>query len=207
MAVKKVDTQIRQEQIARATLELVAAGGLKKLSVAAVARQVGLVPSALYRHFKSKEEVLNATVELIEEMLRNNIEAAQEEASDPVEQLHRLLLRHVSMIEENRSIPQIIFAEEFYGGRPARRRRVYQLIQGYLAAVERIIQQGQESGQIDRKIDSGVAAVMFLGLVQPSAILSILSDGEFDVNAHATRAWPLFLRAIRAKKAEGTCSS
>lgn len=207
MAVKKLDTQIRQEQLARATLELVTSGGLKNLSVAAVARRVGLVPSALYRHFKSKEEVLDATVELIEEMLRNNIKAVQEETSDAVEQLHRLLLRHVRMIEENRSIPQIIFAEDFYGGRPARRRRVYQLIQGYLAAVERIIRLGQESGQIDRKIDPRVAAVMFVGLIQPSAILGILSDGEFDVNAHATRAWPLFHRAIRAKKAEDTCSS
>lgn len=207
MAVKKLDTQIRQEQIARATLELVAAGGLKKLSVAAVARQVGLVPSALYRHFKSKEDVLDATVELIEEMVTNNLKLVQEETNHAVEQLHRLLLRHVSMIEENRSIPQIIFAEDFYGGRPARRRRVYQMIQGYLAAVEGIVRRGQENGQIDRKIDPGVAAVMFLGLIQPSAILGILSDGEFDVYAHATRAWPLFLRVIQAKKSEGTCSS
>ena len=197
MATEKLDTQVRQEQIAQATLELVAAGGLKKLSVAAVARRVGLVPSALYRHFKGKDEVLDATLGLIQDKLRDNVRAVSEETDDALEQLHGLLMRHVRMIRENRGIPQIIFSQDFYAGHPDRRSRVYRGIRSYLAEVARIVRDGREAGQVGREVDCEVAAVMFLGLVQPSAILWHLSDGDFDVTRQAQRAWPLFLKAIQ----------
>ncbi|MGD0654870.1 MAG: hypothetical protein ABSA16_11035 [Thermoguttaceae bacterium] len=45
MSEEKLDTQIRREQIAQAALELIASQGLRRLSVAAVARRVGLVPA------------------------------------------------------------------------------------------------------------------------------------------------------------------
>ena len=44
MADEKLDTLVRQEQIAEAALSLVAAHGVRRLSMAAVARRVGLVP-------------------------------------------------------------------------------------------------------------------------------------------------------------------
>jgi hypothetical protein len=40
---------------------------------------------------------------------------------------------------------------------------------------------------------------MFLGLVQPAAILWQLSDGGIDVTKHAERAWQIFSDAIRAR--------
>ncbi|HOQ87568.1 MAG TPA: TetR/AcrR family transcriptional regulator [Phycisphaerae bacterium] len=197
MAVEKLDTQVRKEQIAQATLELVAAGGLKKLNVAAVARRVGLVPSALYRHFKGKDEVLDATLGLIQDKLFDNVRAVGEETDDALEQLHGLLMRHVRMIRENRGIPQIIFSQDFYAGHPDRRGRVYRGIRSYLAEVARIVRDGREAGQVGQEVDAEAAAVMFLGLVQPSAILWHMSDGDFDVTRQAQRAWPLFLKAIQ----------
>jgi len=197
MGTEKLNTEIRKEQIAQATLELVAAGGLKKLSVAAVARRVGLVPSALYRHFKGKEEVLDATLGLIQEKLLGNVKAISEETNDAVEQLRGLLMRHVRMIRENRGIPQIIFSQDFYIGHPDRRDRVYRGISTYLAEVARIIRRGQEAGQIRDDVDPETASVVFLGFVQPSAILWHMSDGDFDVTRQAQRAWPLFLRTIQ----------
>ncbi len=69
MSEEKLDTQIRREQIAQAALELVASQGLKRLSMAAVARRVGLVPSGIYRHFHSKTEILHAVLDRIRQRL------------------------------------------------------------------------------------------------------------------------------------------
>ncbi len=77
MSEEKLDTQIRREQIAEAALQLVASQGLRRLSVAAVARRVGLVPSGIYRHFRSKDEILSAVLERIEQRLLENVRAAQ----------------------------------------------------------------------------------------------------------------------------------
>jgi AcrR family transcriptional regulator len=203
MSVEKLQTRVRQEQIAQAALDLVATDGVKKLSVAAVAGRVGLVPSALYRHFKGKAQVLDATLELIHSKLLENVKAVGQETDDVLAQLHGLLMRHVRLIQENRGIPRIIFSQDFYAGHPDRRGRVYQIIRGYLAQVARIIRNGQKAGQIDRQIDPGVASVMFLGLIQPSAVLSHMSEGEFDVMRQAQRAWPLFVKAMEVCPRQG----
>lgn len=65
MRARKVKTEIRQDQIARAALSIVVSQGLEKLNVAAVAEKVGIVPSGIYRHFKGKEAVLDAVLDFI----------------------------------------------------------------------------------------------------------------------------------------------
>ena len=83
MADEKLDSEVRREQIAEAVLGLVAARGVKRLSVAAVARRVGLVPSGIYRHFKSKDAMLMAVLDLIEARMQGNVTAARGDVRSP----------------------------------------------------------------------------------------------------------------------------
>jgi len=50
MRALKTKTEIRQEQIAQAALRLIAKHRYHQLSVASLAKEVGVVPSAIYRH-------------------------------------------------------------------------------------------------------------------------------------------------------------
>lgn len=204
MAAEKLDTYIRKEQIAEAVLALVASHGVKALSMARVARRVGLVPSAIYRHFASKEEMLDTAIDHIEAKLLGNVQAVSQESLDPLERLRGLLVRHVRLIRENQGIPRIIFSQDVYSGRPERKIRVHHMIRGYLRQVGEIVQQGQQRGQIRPDIDADSVSVMFLGMIQPAAILWHLSDGGFDVTRHAERAWKIFSQAIQSPCAGGT---
>ena len=58
MRAAKVNTEIRQDQIARAALALIARDGFQWLNMAGLAREVGVVPSGIYRHYRNKDEVL-----------------------------------------------------------------------------------------------------------------------------------------------------
>lgn len=196
MSAKKLDTEVRQEQIVHAALGLIAQRGLKLLSVARIARQVGIVPSAIYRHYKSKEDVIDAILDHVRRKLLHNVQLVCEETSDPVESLHRLLVLHVQLIRENKGLPRVIFSEEIYGGNSARRRKVYDIISAYLEQVAVIVRQGQAAGSIRAELSPPVVAVMFLGLIQPAAILWQMSDGEFDVTKHAEKAWCIFQESI-----------
>jgi len=196
MADQKLDTQIRQEQIAEAALDLVASRGVGRLSIAAVARRVGLVPSGIYRHFKGKDDVVDAVLDRIEARLMANCEAVRLEVSDPLERLHELLIRHVRFIRQGRAIPQIIFSDDVHRGHPERKERVLRIARGYLGEVARFVQEGQQSGRIRAELDPGTVSLMFLGMVAPAGILWHLTDGGFDVTQHARRAWDMFHAAI-----------
>lgn len=196
MSDEKLATEIRKEQIVEAALVLVASQGLDRLSMAAVARRVGLVPSGIYRHFRSKDEILAAMLDLIERRLEENVRAATEESADPLGRLRDVLVRHVRFIREGRAIPRIVFADESFVGHPQRKTRVEQILQGYLGKVGEIVRSGQAQGQIRPELDPDTVAMMVLGIVMPAAIRWHLSEGGFDVTRHADRAWQMLLRAI-----------
>jgi len=52
-----------KERLIRATARLAATGGLHGLTVQAIAREVGFTDGAMYRHYRSKEELLWAAYE------------------------------------------------------------------------------------------------------------------------------------------------
>jgi len=199
MSAEKLNTEIRREQIVQAALSLIASKGLRRLSVAGVARRVGLVPSAFYRHFKSKEEVIDAALDLIRDRLLGNVKAAREESVDPLGSIRRLLMRHVQLIMEFQAIPLILFSEEVYSGHRERKAKLYKIIKEYLDRVNDIVRQGQQDYQIRQDIAPGTLSVMFLGMFQPSVFLWHLTDGSFDIIKQTERTWQIFSEAIRMK--------
>lgn len=199
MAAERLDTETRREQIAEATLDLLGTRGVRELSMAEVARQVGLVPAGIYRHFAGKDEVLDAVVELIAQRLAANVHFVREDTNDAIERLHRLLLRHVRFIQENRAVPRIMFSDELVSGNPKRKARVYQIIRGYLDDVSQIVREGQRSGAIRADLNPKVVSMLLLGIVLPGAVLWNLSSGQFDVSDHAEQAWDLFRQSISSE--------
>ncbi|MBI5585089.1 MAG: TetR/AcrR family transcriptional regulator [Deltaproteobacteria bacterium] len=197
MGTEKVQTDIRRDQIAQAVLQLISRKGLKGLSVAGVAAEIGLVPSALYRHFRSKDEMVDVALEIIGRRLLENVEAVCREVADPLERLRRLLERQVKLARDNPAIPRIIFSEDAYPHYPERKEKVYRLIKTFLARVEAVVRLGQQNGQIRGDYAPQTVAVLFLGLFQPAAVLNYLSAGRYDIEGHMHRVWPIFREALQ----------
>jgi hypothetical protein len=63
------------------------------------------------------------------------------------------------------------------------------IITRYLGEVSKIVREGQQNGHIRTDVDPDTISVMFLGIIQPGAILWHLSEEKFDVTKHAKRAW------------------
>src|SRR3972149_10313944 len=121
---EKLNTEVRQEQIVPAAMNLIASRGLKGLSMAALANRIGLVPSAIYRHFKSKNDIVDMILDFIQERLLTNIRITCKETPEPMDRLQRILKSHVQTLRENRAIPRIIFTEDVFSGNPKRKNRV-----------------------------------------------------------------------------------
>lgn len=198
MAAEKQSRETRREQIAEAALELLARQGIKRLSVGAVARRIGVVPSAVYRHFRGKEEILSAAIDRMGERLLENVHRVTREEKNAVERLRLLLRLHIKTIRDGYAGPRILFSEGIYGGGTNHREKVYHVIRRYLDRVTEVVRQGQQAGEIRSEIDPVSAAIQFLGLIQPAATLWYFSDGRFDVTRHAERSFALFADTVRS---------
>lgn len=206
MRARKTRTKVRQEQIAQGALDVVERHGMRGLNVARVAKAVGVVPSGLYRHFSSKDDVLASVLDLIAERMDSNVAQVRRCSATALDRLHDLLTRHVELVLRNSAIPRVVLSEEMLHGQSAHRRRMYEIIRGYLHHVEQLIRDGQRDGFIRTEVDPEAASVLFLGLIQPGVVLWVMSGGAFDIAAHAEAGWTLFVEAVGSARSHSLAS-
>ena len=197
MASEKQNTEIRQEQIAVAALRIIGQHGTRALNVVRIAGIVGLVPSAIYRHFGGKDDVIDAVLELVRKRLRANVAAVAAESRNPLEALRLLVDRHITFLCENDGVSTLIFSDQVYSGPKKRKVKIYGVINDYLQEITKLVRDGQEKQLIRGDLEPAAIAVMLLGLVQSPAILWHLSEGNFGVKRQTEQAWRAFERAIR----------
>lgn len=195
MSREKLNTRVRQEQIAQAALKIIAEEGLHGLTLAAVAKEVGIVSSAIYRHFDGRAGVVDAALLLVESGLQSNVAAVRKLLVDPVERLRKLLARHLNFLIENPGIPRLVFSEEV-SCNPDRKRAVYLSIERYLAEIAVLVREAQEAGRIRKDVDATTVSRMFLGLIQPEVILWQMSGEEFDLEENGMKSWDVLVSAL-----------
>ncbi|MFH1217984.1 MAG: TetR/AcrR family transcriptional regulator [Pseudomonadota bacterium] len=196
MSTEKLPTAVRKEQIVEAALLILSDNDIKKLKMTYIAENMGLAPSALYRHFKSRDAILSAILEHIRTRLYLNLERVRQLTDNAVDRLRELLFRHGKLISQQQGIPRIVFSDELWGQKRERRQKMYRIVTGYLAEIEDIVRDGQDRGHIRKNIDAQVVAKMFFGIVQPAALLWHMSEGQFDLDGHISASWSVFLDVL-----------
>jgi AcrR family transcriptional regulator len=190
----------RREQLVDAALAIIAELGVAGLTTQALSRRVGIVPSAIYRHFRDMGALLDAVVAAIFARLNQLVADAEAQKPPGLACLHAVFLSHLELIRRYPGIPMLIFSREGCGGRPARQAQVLAGIRVYQQRVAAMLQKSIELGEIDRDLEVDAASTLYLGLIQPAALLRMLSDGAWDLDRHAAFVWPLFRAALGAKE-------
>lgn len=190
---EKKATETRREEIIKASLRLIEEKGLDNLSVADIAAAINLVPSAIYRHFGGKEEIIESLVDFVARSLQANV-ARVAGGNDAVEKLEQLYKLHTDFLKTQPAIPLIMFSLLASNRNPALKQRMISVIAAYVAEVRNIIATGQPQGEIASAVDPMSAALLFVGMIQPLVILSQAGDNSMD--AFKKSLWDVYARGI-----------
>ena len=187
-------TEIRREEILRAALFIVEQQGLDNLNTNAIAALIQLVPSAIYRHFKNKEEIIAALIDFIGERLQQNLQQATTQEGTALERLKSLFELHVKLLQEEPAIPRILYFLISSERNQELKKKMLAEIDAYVYEMKKLLLQGKKAGEINPAVDVTAAAMMFLGMIQP---LVILSQENKDVLAeYPQKLWQCYQRAI-----------
>lgn len=193
----RLSGDIRRDQIVEAALRIIARGGIKSLTTAAIAEEVGISEANLYRHFNSKDEILQGTVEKIGEGLLRNLDIISEMSENsPLLRLKRLFMLHLEYIEKNEGIPRLIFSEEMHIGNKKLKERLLKTIQLYSARLESLIKEGQKAGLIKKEIGNPSAAMIFIGMIQILTMKWSLSGFSFSLVDEGMKLWRDFEKCL-----------
>lgn len=198
--MNKLSTEIRKEQLIRGVLKVIARDGTKRLSVASVSREIGLVPSALYRHFHSKDQMLSAVLDYIVGRIQHNFHEVCEETEDPLLRIQRFLQRQLKLIKESPAIPTVVFAQGLFSEDPYRRKKIFNTFDQFRHRLTTMVKMGQRSGTIRHDISAETVVLLWVGIIQPAALLYYLSNGHYDLERHGRRAWKMLKDMIQTKR-------
>ena len=179
MRVRK-STEIRKDEIVRAALAIVENSGLDKLNINEIAAKVEMVPAAIYRHFKGREEIVAALIEHIDQRLQSNLSQANAVTGTPIAKLKTLFELHVTLLKEEAAIPRVLYFLLSSDRNPELKAGMLSAVGVYVQQVKKLLQQGQRKWEISPDIDATAAAMMFLGMVQPLAILGQINKKMLD---------------------------
>jgi len=192
---KRLETDVRREQIAEAALDIVSEEGVSGLTVRKVAKRVGFSAPALYRHYKSKSDIIVAAVDEHFACLFSLLSQAKR-AGAPLDVLREFYLKNAELIKTRKSAIQI-FTSEFI--RFGEKRILDAIDRRRIAMFEElsgVFKAGQEHGQIRRDIRIEELFVHFLGLIITPDLLYSHRQDYVDMERQTSAGWLLFEAAV-----------
>ena len=202
MSRKRLSSTLRQQQILDTTLEIIAEKGVGGVSTAEIAQRVGIVPSALYRHFESKEALIDALLDRTHMILFENVRKMTLKKSDPKEDLKSLFLLHLEFIRKNPGMPKLVFSDAAVFGSPERKEKVLSIVKNYMNKLTEIAEKGRRDGDFLQDISPEAVAFSMVSFVQYVGLISNLSEGKTDIGELAEQAWIYIERGIQSYQAK-----
>jgi len=149
----------RQLQIIHAAVDLIAAGGMSSLTMNHIASKIDVTEPALYRHFKSKKEILLGVLNLI----RQNGQVPEETAKTGWDLIECIMLKRIMSFTETPGLAAIIFSEEIFSGDNDLSQQIKALMKETQEKLFRVIQMAQEEGVVRQDVEAKHIALMVIG--------------------------------------------
>ena len=169
----------------RATVEAVVALAAQRnpsdITTAAIAQHMGLTQGALFRHFPSKDAILEAVIGWVAEQLLQRVDEAARKAPTPLAALQAVFMAHIDFVATHPGVPRMVFGELQKADDTLVRRQVRALVQRYGQRVGRLLRNAQAAGELAPGLDLDAAATVFIGTIQGLVMQSLTAPGAFAI--------------------------
>jgi AcrR family transcriptional regulator len=193
---KHLPAQERRAVTVEVVVELAGEQNPNEITTSAIAKRMGLTQGALFRHFPTKEAILQAVMDWVAECLLKRVDKAVQTASSPLAQLEAMFFAHVDFVAEHPGVPRILFGELQRSEETPPKRMVQTLIRRYSERLHRLIEQGKIAGEIDPETDAEAAGALFVGTIQGLVMQSLLAGDVEQIRRDAPGVFAIYQRGI-----------
>jgi AcrR family transcriptional regulator len=194
MAKKR--TEVRQQQIVEAARKLIIKYGSEHLTVRKIAKEVGISEAAIYRHFKSKRDILLFLADHISNILFEGLDRAETMNCTSLETIDSILKNHLSIIQQKKGTFFQVVAEIISFGDKKLNKKVTESIENYINRLKGFLSDGIESGLVRRDIDLEATAMLLFGMIQGLVNIWALSNFSFNLTEKYESLWKIFRGAV-----------
>jgi AcrR family transcriptional regulator len=199
MVQQRKSTTIRKQQIIEAARKLIIKKGSEHLTVRAIASIVNITEAAIYRHFKSKREILSFLMTHITDDMLHGLESQSGSNPHSLETVNAVLKQHLSEIEQRRGMSFQVIAEIISLGDKKLNREVYEKLNLYIDRLRGLLSDGARQGWVRDDIDHGAAALLLFGMIQGLVNIWALGNYSFDLSDKFDTLWDIYHKIIQSR--------
>ncbi len=178
----------RQRQIVEAALDIVAERGPEAVTVKGIAARVGFSDAAVYRHFRSKSQILDLVVDLFADGSRRSLEEIQACPCPALDKLRLFFLDRCRVFAADRVTATVMFAEGLFQTDRRMADRIHQVLQEHRALLLQTIRDGQRRGAI-RPLNAEHLFTTVMGALRLLVLQWRVSGGGFDLPRAGEKLW------------------
>lgn len=193
---KHLPADQRRADTVQALITLAAELNPSEITTSAVAKRMGLTQGALFRHFPSKDAILQAVMEWVAERLLARVDKAAQAASSPTAALEAIFMAHIEFIVEHPGVPRMLIAELQRAEDTTTKQMVRTLIRSYAGRLNRLMELGKAQGELAAALDTRAASTLFIGTIQGLVMQSLLTGDVARIRNDAPGAYSIYRRGI-----------
>ena len=193
---KYLSAQERRAATVEAVVELAAEQNPSDITTTAIAQRMGLTQGALFRHFPTKDAILESVMDWVAERLLARVDKAAASATSPMAALEAVFMAHIDFVAEHPGVPRMLFGELQRPGDTLPKKMVQALIRRYGERLQNLLEAGKTQGELHAQLDIEAASVSFIGSIQGLVMQSLLAGDVTRMRRDAVGVFAIYLRGI-----------
>jgi len=180
--MKQNDFSDRQIEIMEAATQRIDRYGIQELTIKNLSADIGVSEAALYRHFKSKNEImLGLLTYFMQEMSQRVMDIISKEGKRPVERLRGVFSSQLKAFTQKPAIVSVIFSEGIFRFNKELSATVSDLMDMMHDLIDSIIKEGQDDGSISNLVGHSTLATIILGSMRITVLKWKISGHTSDL--------------------------
>mgnify|MGYP000860246345 FL=1 len=193
---KHLPAEERRAATVEAVIELAAGHDPGEITTTAIAQHMGVTQGALFKHFPTKDAILEAVMTWVADRLLNRVDRAAQAAATSAAALEAMFLAHTGFVAEHPGVPRMMFGELQRAGSTAPKRVAATLLRLYGERLRVILDRGRDAGEFNPGLDVEAAATLFVGTIQGLVMQALIAGDVHRIRRDAPRVFAIFLRGI-----------
>ena len=190
-------TDIRQEEIKQAVLDIIYTDGLKNLSTHNLAKRIGMSEGSIFRHFPTKQAIILSIIDDVQNGFIGQLRKVSTSDEEPEIRLRKFICATIGYLIDNKGITMLLFSEASHNNDAALKMQLQKIFNSQKQLVSKIILDGITAGTWDESIPVENLAMLYMGIPVSLNIEMILSGGEFNIDNYCTKMMQLMLKILK----------
>ena len=156
----------RQEEIINKSIEIIATQGIQRLTIKNLSGDIGISEPAIYRHFKSKTDILLAILQNFQEVSSYMEKAISGIKESFIGKIEFMFIKIIEIFSQEPSHISVIFSEEIFKNEVVLKEKIVEIMSSKQKFIENLIVEGQRNGEIRGDIDYKILALIVVGALR-----------------------------------------